>query len=75
MTARELEAQRLQKEWNENPRWKGITRTYSAEAVVALQGGSRVQLAVEGGAHVAPHVPFLRHCRRAGQGRHSCGGH
>ena len=34
MTARELEAQRLQKEWNENPRWKGIKRGYTAEEVV-----------------------------------------
>ncbi len=33
MSARELEAQRLQKEWNENPRWKGIKRGYTAEDV------------------------------------------
>lgn len=28
----------LQKDWNTNPRWKGITRKYSAEEVVKLRG-------------------------------------
>ena len=28
----------IQRDWDTNPRWKGITRTYSAEDVVALQG-------------------------------------
>jgi isocitrate lyase len=43
MSARELEAQRLQKEWNENPRWKGIKRSYSAEDVVRLRGSVQVE--------------------------------
>jgi isocitrate lyase len=43
MTARELEAQRLQKDWNENPRWKGIKRGYSAEDVVRLRGSVQVE--------------------------------
>src|SRR5512147_462469 len=43
MTARELEAQRLQKEWNENPRWKGIKRGYTAEDVVRLRGSVQVE--------------------------------
>ena len=30
MTARKLEAQRLQKEWTESPRWKGVKRGYNA---------------------------------------------
>ena len=34
----DLEAARLKKDWAENPRWKGINRTYTAEDVVALQG-------------------------------------
>ena len=28
----------IQRDWDTNPRWKGITRTYSAQEVVALQG-------------------------------------
>jgi isocitrate lyase len=43
MTARELEAQRLQKDWNESPRWKGIKRGYSAEDVVRLRGSVQVE--------------------------------
>jgi isocitrate lyase len=43
MTARELEAQRLQKEWNESPRWKGIKRGYTAEDVVRLRGSVQVE--------------------------------
>ncbi|MGZ8273461.1 MAG: isocitrate lyase [Burkholderiaceae bacterium] len=42
-TARELEAQRLQKEWNENSRWKGIKRGYTAEDVVRLRGSLQVE--------------------------------
>src|SRR5512139_587149 len=43
MTARELEAERLQKEWNENPRWKGIKRGFTAEDVVRLRGSVQVE--------------------------------
>jgi isocitrate lyase len=43
MTARKLEAQRLQKEWNENPRWKGVRRGYSADDVVRLRGSVHVE--------------------------------
>ena len=43
MSARELEAQRLQKDWNENPRWKGIKRGYGAEDVVRLRGSVHVE--------------------------------
>jgi isocitrate lyase len=43
MSARELEAQRLQKDWNENPRWKGIKRGYTAEDVVRLRGSVQVE--------------------------------
>jgi len=38
VTARELEAQKLHKEWSQNPRWNGIQRGYSAEEVVRLRG-------------------------------------
>jgi isocitrate lyase len=43
MTARKLEAQRLQKDWNENPRWKGIKRGYTADDVVRLRGSVTVE--------------------------------
>ncbi len=38
MSSRELEAQKLQKEWSESPRWRGIKRGYTAEDVVRLRG-------------------------------------
>src|SRR5881409_2300544 len=39
----DLEAARLKKDWAENPRWKGITRGYSAEQVVRLRGSVQVE--------------------------------
>lgn len=33
----------LTKEWAENPRWKGVTRNYTAEDVVRLRGSLRVE--------------------------------
>ena len=30
MTTRELEVQRIKKDWAENPRWKGVKRGYAA---------------------------------------------
>ena len=38
MSTRQIEAQKLQKEWSENPRWRGIKRGYTAEDVVRLRG-------------------------------------
>ena len=35
---RAAEIARLQKDWAQNPRWKGVARTYSAEDVVRLRG-------------------------------------
>lgn len=43
MTARKLEAQRLQKEWTESPRWKGIKRGYTADDVVRLRGSVHIE--------------------------------
>src|SRR4051812_33376693 len=34
----DAEVETLEREWAENPRWKGIERPYSAEDVVALRG-------------------------------------
>ncbi len=38
---RNQEAAELQRRWEENPRWEGITRNYSADDVVALRGSLR----------------------------------
>jgi len=43
MSARELEAQKLQKDWDTNPRWAGIRRGYSAEDVIRLRGSVQVE--------------------------------
>ncbi len=37
------EAQGLQRDWNNSPRWEGIKRDYSAAEVVALRGSIREQ--------------------------------
>ena len=41
--SRELEVAKLKKDWAENPRWKGISRTYSAEDVIRLRGSLQVE--------------------------------
>ena len=33
----------LRKDWDTNPRWKGIKRPYSAEDVVRLRGSVQVE--------------------------------
>jgi len=43
MSSRELDAQKLQQEWSENPRWRGIKRGYTAEDVVRLRGSVPVE--------------------------------
>ena len=35
---REQQIQALEKDWAENPRWKGVKRPYTAEEVVKLRG-------------------------------------
>ncbi len=37
------EAQALEKEWQTDPRWEGITRPYSAEDVLRLRGSVKVE--------------------------------
>ena len=39
----DLESARLKKDWAENPRWKGIERSYSAEDVVRLRGSLHIE--------------------------------
>ncbi len=43
MATREQQAQQLQQDWSENPRWRGIKRTYSAEDVVKLRGSVQIE--------------------------------
>ena len=43
MSSRELEAQKLQREWSESPRWRGVRRGYSAEEVIRLRGSQPVE--------------------------------
>ena len=40
---REQQAQALEKDWAENPRWKGIERSYSAADVVRLRGSVPIE--------------------------------
>ena len=40
---RDQQASALEKDWAENPRWKGITRTYSAADVVRLRGSVQIE--------------------------------
>ena len=43
MSSRELEVQKLQKDWDTNPRWKGIKRGYTAADVIRLRGSLQVE--------------------------------
>src|SRR5215212_2383931 len=43
MTPRELEVQRIRKDWADNPRWKGVKRGYTAEDVFRLRGSLQVE--------------------------------
>ena len=38
-----LTAEQLEKQWNENDRWKGVERTYRAEDVIRLQGSVHIE--------------------------------
>ena len=37
------EAEALEQEWETNPRWRGVERTYTAEDVIRLRGSFRVE--------------------------------
>lgn len=43
MTSREQQAQDLQKEWADSPRWRGIRRGYNADTVVRLRGSLQIE--------------------------------
>jgi isocitrate lyase len=40
---RQKEVEALKKDWETNPRWKGVKRSYSAEEVVKLRGSLRAE--------------------------------
>jgi isocitrate lyase len=43
MKTRQQAAAEIQKDWDTNPRWKGITRNYTAEDVVRLRGSLHIE--------------------------------
>ena len=43
MATREQQIAALQQDWDTNPRWKGVTRTYSAADAVRLRGSLRIE--------------------------------
>jgi isocitrate lyase len=43
MKTRQEAVAEIQKDWDTNPRWKGITRNYTAEDVVRLRGSVQVE--------------------------------
>ncbi len=44
--SKQEQIQALEKEWAENPRWKGITRPYSAEEVLKLRGSYKLEYSI-----------------------------
>jgi len=43
MTTRQQQIDALQKDWDSNPRWKGVQRHYTAEDVVKLRGSVQIE--------------------------------
>jgi isocitrate lyase len=43
MSNRDLEIAKIQKDWDENPRWKGVKRGYSAADVYRLRGSLQIE--------------------------------
>ncbi len=41
--SRAEQIKQLEAEWADSPRWKGVTRTYSAEDVVKLRGSVQIE--------------------------------
>ena len=46
MTSRDLEIQKIQKDWTENPRWKGVSRDYTAADIYRLRGSVKVEYSI-----------------------------
>jgi hypothetical protein len=43
MATREQQISALQKDWETNPRWKGVQRAYTADDVVRLRGSVQIE--------------------------------
>ena len=43
MDKHQEEARKLEQEWTQNPRWRGVQRGYRAEAVVRLRGSTAIE--------------------------------
>ena len=43
MATREQQITELQQDWDTNPRWKDVTRNYTAADVVRLRGSVRIE--------------------------------
>ncbi|MBC7684654.1 MAG: isocitrate lyase, partial [Bdellovibrionales bacterium] len=43
MATREQQISALQQDWDSNPRWNGVTRSYTAEDVVRLRGSLKIE--------------------------------
>jgi isocitrate lyase len=43
MSSREEQAKALQQDWDTNPRWKGVKRTYTADDVIRLRGSVQIE--------------------------------
>jgi isocitrate lyase len=64
MATRAEQIAALQHDWDTNPRWKGVTRTYTAEDVVRLRGSLQIEhtLAKRGAEklwHLVNNEPFV----------------
>ena len=46
MTSRDLEIQKIQKDWNENPRWRGVQRDYTAADIYRLRGSVAIEYSI-----------------------------
>jgi len=40
---KEEQVKQIEKDWAENPRWKNVKRTYSAEDVLRLRGSVQIE--------------------------------
>jgi isocitrate lyase len=43
MSSRELETAKIKKDWEQNPRWKGVRRGYGADDVYKLRGSLQIE--------------------------------
>jgi isocitrate lyase len=41
--SRQEQAKQLQQQWETDPRWKGVKRSYTAEDVIRLRGSVQVE--------------------------------